>query len=564
MNVFQTITEGGQLTTHSVRMFKQVTKTSLFIAFLLWICAFLYQMHDLSAFYLQSVWYYEQARFYQILEIKTLHVDSHFWSKIRGQHISDVPVTTVIHATQPYAEKFYRLTKLRLKKSIYFALAPLSIVLAFFFFRGRQSAKKHHIKGNKLSPVWLIAWKLKLTRCASKISIGSLPLVKGTETQHILITGGTGSGKTNCLHHLLTSIRKQKQRAIIVDTTGILTERYYREGKDIILNPLDPRGAPWYPWIECHDKTSYAAMAESFIPQSLSENDNYWRTSARIVLSSLLEQLENMPNNFALAEKILRAPLKELCDSVKGTKAASLIDISSEKTAASIRSVLSNFLSCFEFLLDTCDPFSIRNWIQQEDSPDEWLFISCKTNQRAALNPLLSCWFSVAIRSLLELNANFDRRIWFIIDELPTLNRLRDLETLLAESRKYGGCAILALQSPAQLDAIYGQASAQTIIGNCATKIVFAEQNPINAARIAEMFGEQEIKEYQKGLSYGANDIRDGVNLNQQVRHQLLITKTDIQFLPRNHAFVRLPDNYPIVKIKLPIITTSEEIEINK
>ncbi len=231
----------------------------------------------------------------------------------------------------------------------------------------------------------------------------------------------------------------------------------------------------------------------------------------------------------------------------------------SEKSAASVRGVLSSFLTCFEFLMDTDQPFSIRNWVQEKNEKDEWLFISCKTNQRAALNPLLSCWFSVAVRSLLEMSPDFDRRLWFIIDELPTLNRLRDLETLLAESRKYGGCAVLALQSITQFEAIYGRATAETIISNCATKIVFAEQNPVNAGRISEIFGEQEIKEFQKGLSYGANDIRDGVNLSQQVRHQLLITKTDIQFLQRNHAFVRLPDNYPIVKVKMPIIKKEKQ-----
>ncbi|KIC71973.1 hypothetical protein DB44_CU00050 [Candidatus Protochlamydia amoebophila] len=78
------------------------------------------------------------------------------------------------------------------------------------------------------------------------MSIGSLPLIKETETQHIMITGGTGSGKTNCLHHLLKSVRQQKQRAIIVDTTGLLTERYYLAGKDILLNSLDSRRAPWH------------------------------------------------------------------------------------------------------------------------------------------------------------------------------------------------------------------------------------------------------------------------------------------------------------------------------
>lgn len=82
----------------------------------------------------------------------------------------------------------------------------------------------------------------------------------------------------------------------------------------------------------------------------------------------------------------------------------------------------------------------------------------------------------------------------------------------------------------------------------------------VSAARIADMFGEQEVREYQKGLSYGANDIRDGVNLSQQIRQNPLITKTDIQFLKRNHAFIRLPDNYPIVKIKMPIIKQKETL----
>jgi hypothetical protein len=44
-------------------------------------------------------------------------------------------------------------------------------------------------------------------------------------------------------------------------------------------------------------------MAESFIPQSLSDSDNYWRTSARIVLSSLLEQLKAIQKNSTLAVK---------------------------------------------------------------------------------------------------------------------------------------------------------------------------------------------------------------------------------------------------------------------
>lgn len=553
MGIVQTITEGGQLTTHSVRMFKQVSKIAVYLAMLLWISLFSYQMYDTPGIYVQSLWYHEKAAFLHAFGINTVVVEKGFWGKVSGQaDKEELSVDRVLSTTQPYVDLLYRVGIHRLKKSGFFALGLLLSVLFLFFIRGRQSTKKQHIKGNRLSSSWVMALKLKLTGCASKISIGPLPLVKGTETQHILVTGGTGSGKTNCIHHLLSTIRTSKQRGIIVDTTGILTEHYYRPGRDIILNPLDPRGLLWHPWIECTDRTSYESMAESLIPQSHYESDNYWRTSARIVFSSLLQQLNYSKKNSELSKKLLLESLTDLCAFVEGTKAASQLDINSEKTAASVRSVISNYLNCFEFLQDTDNPFSIRDWVQQ-DSSDGWLFLSCKTNQRSALNPLLSCWFSVAVRSLLELQPDFDRRLWFVIDELPTLNRLRDLETLLKESRKYGGCAILSLQSPADLETIYGRENTQTILGNCSTKVVFAEQNPSTAAKISEVFGEQEIKEYQKGLSYGANDIRDGVNLSLQTRHQLIVTKTDIQFLKKNSAFVRLPENQPIVKLKLPI-----------
>ncbi|MFI5343947.1 MAG: type IV secretion system DNA-binding domain-containing protein [Chlamydiales bacterium] len=43
-----------------------------------------------------------------------------------------------------------------------------------------------------------------------------------------------------------------------------------------------------------------------------------------------------------------------------------------------------------------------------------------------------------------------------------------------------------------------------------------------------EWFKEREIKECQKGLSYGANDVRDAVNLTLQTRQQPLILPTAI------------------------------------
>ena len=53
-------------------------------------------------------------------------------------------------------------------------------------------------------------------------------------------------------------------------------------------------------------------------------------------------------------------------------------------------------------------------------------------------------------------------------------------------------------------------------MGNCATRIVFAEQSSEIAYQISRTFGEKETKEYQEAISYGAHEMRDGVNISLQ------------------------------------------------
>ncbi len=555
MGLLHTFTEGGQISTHSLRMLKQVCKVGFLVSSLVWIILFLFYISQLPQEIYECTWYYMKGHYSGVVSSDRIEINRDLWWKLTGQMLNkNEPVSPerVMHYTKPYADYLELAAWHYVKKTGWIAAGVLLLIFSFFFIQGKLSTKKQHITGNLFAPVWKVALNLKFSRKASPIKLGKLPLVKGTETQHILITGGTGSGKTNCFHHLFPQIRYLKQRAVIVDTTGDFVDRYYREGIDIILNPFDQRGVDWNPWIECQDLFDYEALAESFIPQSYSQHDNYWNTAARALYSSILIKLAQTQQVSQLSRWLLYESLSKLATFVQGTKAASHLDLNSEKTAGSVRSVAATFLSCLEFIKDSEAPFSIRDWVKS-GKEGSWLFLSCKTSQRAALNPLLSCWFSVAMRSLFVLDQDLKRRLWFIIDELPTLHRLKDLESFLSESRKYGGCALLALQSPAQLEAIYGPEITKTIVGNCGTKIVFAEQDPEIAVRISKVFGEREIKEYQKGLSYGANDIRDGVNLTLQTRQQPLISPTMIQFLDKNNAFVRLPGNFPVTQIKLSI-----------
>ncbi len=47
-------------------------------------------------------------------------------------------------------------------------------------------------------------------KAASNIKFAGLPIVKDSERQHILITGTTGTGKTNMLNELLPQIRSKR------------------------------------------------------------------------------------------------------------------------------------------------------------------------------------------------------------------------------------------------------------------------------------------------------------------------------------------------------------------
>lgn len=68
---------------------------------------------------------------------------------------------------------------------------------------------------------------------------------------------------------------------------------------------------PWHPWIECNDRIDYDTMAESFIPQSYSEYENYWRIAARSLFSSVIQKVSYNQETSDLTRWILSRTLIE-------------------------------------------------------------------------------------------------------------------------------------------------------------------------------------------------------------------------------------------------------------
>ncbi|BAV65349.1 type IV secretion-system TraD DNA-bindingdomain-containing protein [Sphingobium cloacae] len=84
-----------------------------------------------------------------------------------------------------------------------------------------------------------------------------------------------------------------------------------------------------------------------------------------------------------------------------------------------------------------------------------------------------------------------------------------------ARARKYGGCGILGFQSYPQLRATYGQEDAAAITGYCSTWVALRANDTDTAEHVSKNLGRVEQVEANEGMSYGVNDMRDGVNLSR-------------------------------------------------
>ena len=439
-----------------------------------------------------------------------------------------------------------------------FALVALLFAWFAFTRTGRGLGSNEYLRGARFGTVRQVRRALWRQKPGSFL-IGGVPVPDAFEPEHILLCGAPGTGKTNLIVKMLDGIRKEGRRAIIYDTAGTFVEKFYRPGKDIILNPLDARTAHWSPWGDVPREYHYDQIAESTIPDKA--GDPFWAKAARGTLGAVLRKLAREGEMLVsvLLDRLLRSPLKDLAAFAAGTDAAAFISLEGERTSAGIQAELASVMRSFSYLDDTRTGLSIRDWVTNEEG-DNWLFITVKADQLPSLRPLITVWLDIAISAIMSLSPDRKRRLYCIIDELPSLQKLPSLSDFLARARKYGGCGILGFQSYPQLEATYGIQDAAAITGYCSTWVALRANDTPTAKHVSENLGQVEQIEANEGMSYGVNDMRDGVNLSRMQVTRPLVMHTEVTNLPNLSGYLRFGRNLPVVRFAdtfntVPIVT---------
>ncbi len=554
---------GGQTVLHSFRMWGQVLRASLLVAAF---CTFGVPIWHIAENTRGYDWYAAgmatQARAklgicYPPDSRQELRLpdDSHIVAALRA--IADWP--RALAARERLKAELY--ASARLGGSI--SLVAIALLLLWFRYRGELLNSARRLRGAELvaakelrrrvrPPHRVFLETFAMSTGSASYSIAGVPYPHRAETQHTIVSGTTGSGKTVLISDLVAQIRARGERCVIYDKMGSYTRSFFDPANDVLLNPLDARSPRWSPFVEARHSRDFDMMAAALIPQQKDTVDPFWVTAARQLFANgagvLLEK--GVTENRVLVDHLLKTELTALAEAMEGTVAQSIVDPENPKTALSVRAMLTANLSALEYLPDDGPPFSIREWISDENETGS-LFLTSRGDQHASLRGLISTWLEIAVNAMLSLEQRDGRRIWVILDELPTLHQVPSLQPGLAESRQFGGCFVLGVQVISALRDLYGRNGAETISGLCGTRAVLAAPDRDTAQWSAESLGRSEVEEVTEAFSYGANTVRDGVSLTPRRELRALALASEIMRLENLHGYLRFPGPFPVASVEL-------------
>ena len=559
---------GGQTVFHGIRMWGQLLRAGMFLA-----AAAVVTVPAWHAWRHTTGYEWYAAAIVTVAEMK-LAIG---YSKDSRQEIRMADGRTVVLTITEIASSPRALfARERLKDGIYesaflglkFGVLAIVILLAVFWFQGRQLNREKRIRGAELAtarqlrrqvfstyPVGArVRHAFSMAVNARPYRIADVPYPEWAETQHTIVSGTTGSGKTVLISDLVAQIRDRGERCVIYDKMGSYTRSFYDPERDVLLNPLDARAPRWSPFFEARGPRDFDMMAAALIPQQKDTVDPFWVTAARQLFSNGAGVLweKGVKRNQVLVNHLLKTELTELAQAMEGTVAQSIVDPENPKTALSVRAMLTANIGALELLPDdpSSSPFSIRDWVEREDETG-CLFLTSRGDQHASLRGLISTWLEIAVNAMLSLEQTEGRRIWIILDELPTLHQVPSLQPGLAESRQFGGCFVLGVQVISALRDLYGRNGAETISGLCGTRVVLAAPDRDTAQWSADCLGRSEVEGMNEGLSYGANTIRDGVSLTPKRELRALALASEIMRLQNLNGYLRFPGPLPVARIRL-------------
>ena len=382
---------------------------------------------------------------------------------------------------------------------------------------------------------------------------------------HILIIGGSGSGKSSC-YIIPFLITNPNATVFAVDIKGELVQK----GRDrddqriCVFSPCDHSGYGFDVFYSLNENSTQQELLEtmqtiaySLIPLGTTK-DTFWPISARNMLIGLLLHYYSVGRHDLIAciDAILGSPINEQIDEIMNTddsksnsyKYLNQFAGMADETLLSVYSNMANSLSCFsDENLRWAFAYAPKKASPLTLEKKKSIFLSIPEYKLSPWSGPLAMIVNLTLNSLSKRPEN-SHRVFFLLDELGrivssggAMDGLVDASMTL-RSRKVSLC--LVVQQIESLQAGFSENQVTTLVGNCNIKIILDASSSKTQKTVCEDWVSKYIQ-CKQSKSIGGKSHNNSYSFEEVNR----ISPSDLMSLPKNgEAVIITPFGYSMVK----------------
>ncbi len=312
-------------------------------------------------------------------------------------------------------------------------------------------------------------------------------------SQHLLLVGGIGSGKTNTFNHIIHTLTPQLSRndvMIIFDTKGDFYREFYKPGDVVISNDSTARGAMgvdyWNILNEIEDddhlEENVVEISNALFAERLKDSgDNaFFPNAAKGIVAAVLYHFVKVKkkvgaNNSLLAEffkSVDQQMLLDLLDMYPQYQA--IKSYIPENAPEQALGVLAEIQQAMRAVLignfAQRGSLSMRNLVRNKGGKK--IFIEYDIGIGSMLSPVYTLLFDMAIKEAL-CRQKSDGNVFFVVDEFKLLPNLQHIDDAVNFGRSLGIKFMIGIQNTDQIIEAYNENMAKNIFSGFLNQFAF-------------------------------------------------------------------------------------------
>jgi type IV secretory pathway TraG/TraD family ATPase VirD4 len=382
-------------------------------------------------------------------------------------------------------------------------------------------------------------------------------------SKHLMMLGGTGSGKTNVFYYLVSEIRKtmnQNDVMIVFDTKGDYYAHFGNK-QDVVIGNSSNYVAISDKWnifkeiLSDGDSDDKIEINTNEISWSIfqeaikSSKDPFFANAAREIFSAILltvikngEQDKEYKKQFFYNSELKRAidlstllDLKKMIEEYPSLSSVlSYIGDGDNGQALGVYAELvSSFRKIFTGVFAQKGGFSMRDFVRKKGG--RTLFIEYDIAIGQVLTPVYSLLIDLALKEALGRSTS-EGNVYIVCDEFRLLPHLTHLEDAVNFGRGLGIKILAGVQSINQLKAGYGEYVGKNIMAGFSSIFSFRPNDSFTREYVSNFFGKNIVVEQY--------DVLDG-SLKEERKTAFVVEDWHLNELEIGEAVIGFPFHTP-------------------